>query len=171
MNTDKTLNNKFIENNDNPIWYYKELKSVDVDYVISYLLKETFVVDINGSKHEITFGKNRKGEIGQYIRSDNLRNSELCSFEVIEKGFREGKWFVVTDADTSDEFRVNYDKRKVEYEKDLTKEMYKSILKNAIDHAKDLSEEQRNKYMQELEDSSYEELENLINVLMESVKN
>lgn len=170
MNTNKTLDNKFIENRERPIWYYKELKPVDVDYVIWYLLKETFVVEIDGGKHEITFGKNRKGEIGQCIKYDDIGNSSLCSFEVIKKGFREGKWFVITDTDTSDEFKDNYNKRKEEYEKESLKEMYKSILKNAIDHTKDLSQEQRTKYTREIEDSSYEDLENLFNSLMKNVK-
>lgn len=171
MNTDKTLDDTFIKNTGHPIWYYKELKTVDIDYVIAYLLKETFVVDIDGSKHEITFGHNKKENyIGQCIIYDDIENSNLCSFEVIEKGFREGKWFIVTDKDTSDEFKNDYNKRKAEHEKNSTKEMYKSMLKNAIDFTKDLSEEQRNKYIQEIENSSYEKLEKLMNTLMKNVK-
>lgn len=170
MNTNKTLNNKFIEKKDRPIWYYKELKPVDVDYVIWYLLKETFVVEIDGSKHEITFGKNKKGEIGQCIRYDDIKNSNLCSFEVVKKGFTEGKWFIITDTNTTDEFKDNYNKRKEEYEKESIKDLYKSILKSAIDYTKDLSEEQKNKYIQEIEDSSYEELKNLYKSLMKNCK-
>lgn len=170
MNTNKTLDNKFIENREHPIWYYKGLKLVDVDYVIWNLLKETFVVEIEGIKHEITFGKNRKSEIGQCIKYNDIRNSKLCSFEVVQKGFREGKWFVITDIDTTVEFKDNYNEREEKYNQEEIKEMYKSILKNAIDHTKDLSEEQRNKYIQELKDSSYEELENLFKSLMKNVK-
>ena len=129
MNTDKTLTEEFTKHNEHPIWYYKELKSVDISYVIFYLLKEPFVVDIYGSKHEVIFGKNRKGEIGQCIRYDDIENSNLCSFEVVNKGFIEGKWFVITDIDTSDDFKSEYNKRKIEYEKEETKSWYIKILK------------------------------------------
>lgn len=57
MNTEETINKKFVERNEYPIWYYKELESVDVDYVIWNLLKKKFVVETEGSKHEILFGK------------------------------------------------------------------------------------------------------------------
>jgi hypothetical protein len=170
MNTDKTIKDKFVDISDKPIWYYKELNPVSIDYVIFYLLKEHFVVDINGSKHEITFGKNRKGEIGQCIRYDDITNSNLCSYEVIQKGFREGTWFIITDIDTSNEFKNDYDKRKELHTKESTKEMYKSMLKSAISEIKDLSEMQKEKHIKELENSSYEELEKLINVLMKNIK-
>jgi len=170
MNTDKTIRDKFTDNNPNPIWYYKELKSVDVDYVIFYLLKETFVVEIDGSKHEITFGKNRKGEIGQCIKYDDIGSSWLCSFEVINKGFRTGKWFTITDTDTSDEFKSDYNERKSKYEIESGKELYKSMLRNAIAHAKDMSEEQRSKFTQEIEESSYDKLENLVKTIMENLE-
>lgn len=143
MNTDKTLNEKFIEKKDCPIWYYKELKEVDIDYVIWNLLKETFVVEINGSKHEITFGKNRKGEIGQYIRYDDIKSSNLNSYKVVEKGFREGKWFIITDIDTSNEFKSNYMKEKFNIREKKTEQWYKKILNNAIEDDKEISIEQK----------------------------
>lgn len=172
MNTDKTLNEKFIEKKGYPIWFYKELKSVNVDYVIAYLLKYPFVVEIDGSKHEITFGHNKKENyVGQCIRYDDIKNSNLCSFEVVGKGFKEGKWFVITDTDTSDDFKAEYIKRKLEYEKEETKVWYMKILKNAIAEHKELSKGQSDKYLQELENSSYEELEDLVSKLIKNVDN
>lgn len=165
IHTEETINKKFIERNEYPIWYYKELESVDVDCVIFYLLKKTFVVEINGSKHEITFGKNNKDEIVQCIKYDDTKNSNLCSFQVIEKGFKKGKWFVITDKDTSDEFKKDYNKRKEE-----SKEFYKDILKNALKGMKELTEEDKNKHMQFLDKASYEELEKLFDSLMRNVK-
>lgn len=170
INTEETINKNFIKRNDNPIWYYKELESVDVDYVIFYLLKKTFVVDINGSKHEITFGKNNKDEIVQCIKYDDIKNSNLCSFEVIEKGFKEGKWFVITDKDTSDEFKADYNKRKAEFKKEESKNFYRDILKNALNVMKELSEEDKNKHIQFLDKASYEELESLFDSLMKNIK-
>lgn len=166
MNNDKTLTEKFIDKKDYPIWYYKELKEVDVDYVIWSLLKETFVVEIDGSKHEITFGKNRKSEIGQCIRYDDVKNSSLTSYKVVEKGFREGKWFTISDIDTSDEFKTNYRDRKAKYEKEEMKQWYKQVLSNVVKDNKELNVEKRNNFLQQIEDSSYEELENLVSILI-----
>lgn len=166
MNSDKTLNEKFTENKDYPIWYYKELKKVNIDYVIWNLLKETFVVEISESKHEITFGKNRKGEIGQCIKYDDIKHSNLCSYEVVEKGFRDGKWFVITDTDTSNEFKTDYCNRKEQHGKEETQKWFRETLIKVITDNKDLSLEQSNKFLQQIEDSSYEELENLINSLI-----
>jgi hypothetical protein len=170
MNTDKILNNKFIENKDHPIWYYKELKPIEVDYVIWNLLKETFVVEIEGSKHEIIFGKNRKGEIGQCIRYDDIENSNLTSYKVIEKGFKQGKWFIVTSADTSDKFKDNYNKRKEEYNQKSIENMYREILNNVINDSEKLTEEQKNEHKQDIENSSFEELEKLMNILIKGDK-
>ena len=60
---------KFCIKEDYPIWYYKQLYEVDIDYVITYMLTDniSFVVDIKGDKYEIMFGKNRKNEIEKNI--------------------------------------------------------------------------------------------------------
>ncbi|APH20872.1 TPA: hypothetical protein ACXDAY_002225 [Clostridium botulinum] len=170
MNTEETINKKFVERNEYPIWYYKELESVDVDYVIWNLLKKKFVVETEGSKHEILFGKNKDDEIGQYIRYDEIKNSNLTSYKVVERGFREGKWFIITDKNTSDEFKADYNKRKAEFKKEESKEFYRHILKNAIRSMKELSEEDRDKHMQFLDNTSYEELEKLFDTLMKNTK-
>lgn len=170
MNTEKTLNEKFTARRDYPIWYYKELNEVEVDYVIWNLLKETFVVDINGSKHEITFGKNRKDEICQCIKYDDIMYSNLTSYKVVEKGFKEGKWFTITDIDTTDEFKTNYVNRKTQYEKEETKQWYKQLLNNVVRVANDLTEEQKTGLLQSTENISYEELEGLVNTLFGKLK-
>jgi hypothetical protein len=173
MNTDKTLHNKFIESvgkNDNPIWYYKELQAVSIDYVIWNLLKETFVVEINGIKHEITFGKNRKNEIGQYIKYSDIEKSCLCSYEVINKGFNEGKWFIITEIDTAEDFKKQYNDKKEEYKKISLIKMYKTILTNVIMNSKDLTENIKATYIQEVENSSLEKLENLFKSVIETSK-
>ena len=105
MHTDETLNNKFATS-------IKELKystlkkriiEIDISFVIFNLLKYDFVVDINGSKYDLSFGLNKEnGEIGNYQVC--YPNSEsLCSYEVIEKAFKEGKWFYVTGEDLTEE--------------------------------------------------------------------
>ncbi|MBD5589334.1 hypothetical protein [Clostridium botulinum] len=170
IHTEETINKKFVERNEYPIWYYKELESVDVDCVIFYLLKKTFVVDIDGSKHEITFGKNNKGEIVQCIKYGDIKNSKLCSYAVIEKAFKEGKWFVITDKNTSDDFKKDYNKRKAEFKKEESKEFYRDILKNAIRGMKELSEEDKNRHMEFLDNTSYEELGKLFDSLMSNAK-
>lgn len=166
MNTDKTLTQKFIERNDYPIWYYKELEPVDVDYVIMYLLTTSFVVDIKGSKHEITFGKNRKHEIGTSIRYDDIQNSSLTSYNVIEKGFRIGKWYIISDKDTTDEFKAEYNKRKEEHEKQEAEDFERGILSNFIRECKNLDKEQEQALVETLKSLSSEELNKMYKKLM-----
>lgn len=169
INTDKTIDNEFIKRTNHPIWYYKELHEVDVDYVIAYLLKDKFVVEIDGSKHEITFGHNKEENyIGQCIKHDDIKHSKLCSFEVINKGFTKGKWFIITNKDTSDNFKADYEQRKIQYEKEETEKWYRQGLTNVIKEHKDLNEKQRNKFIKEIENASYEELEDLMKALFKN---
>ena len=172
MNTDKTLDIEFANsiNEKYPIWYYKQLEETSIYYVLLNLLKNKFVVEIDGSKHEIMFGKNRKHEIWFTSRYDELSEVRLCSSEIIEKGFREGKWYIITDIDTTDEFKADSDKRNEEYEKAQMKEWYKTISKNAIRSIEDIDDKQRNKYINVIENSSYEELEILVNTLLKNNK-
>lgn len=168
MNTEKTLHNGFVQRNDYPIWYYKELELVDVDYVIAYLLKEKFVVEIDGSKHEVTFGLNKKNNyIGQCIKYDDIKKSKLCSYQVINKGFKEGRWFIITDKDTTDEFKQNYEKRKTEHKHEEVEKWYKDVLSRITKNNKDLTNEQKHNYLQKINTEwSFEELEMLMESLM-----
>lgn len=164
MNTSETLKDKFAQDMDDmPIWYYKELEEVEVDYVIFNLLKTSFVVEIDGSKHEITFGKNRKHEIGQSIRYDDIQSSNLCSFEVINQGFQKGKWFIITDKDTTESFKQDYLKRKEEYSKMQSAELYRDILSTIIEKKYALDEAKRNDLLNNINSLSYEQLNYIFN--------
>ncbi|BAO04749.1 ATP-dependent helicase [Clostridium botulinum B str. Osaka05] len=77
---------------------------------------------------------------------------------------------MITDKDTSDEFKDDYNKRKAEYEKEESKEFYRDILKNAIRGMKELSEEDKNRHTQFLNNASYEELEKLFDSLISNTK-
>lgn len=165
MNSEKTLHEKFIEQKEYPIWYYKKLEKVNISYVILNLLKENFVVEINGIKHEITFGKNRKAEIGQCILYDDILNSKLTSHEVIEKGFRKGVWFVVSDDDTSDEFRTDYRNKKTHHEKEELRQFLQTILVTAINTTGELTEAERENLLRRIKESSCEELDYLVKSL------
>ena len=112
MNTDKTLIKKFCIEEDYPIWYYKQLHEVDIDYVITCMLTDniSFVVDIQGDKYEIMFGKNKKNEIGQNIRYGDMipKNRFRTSYEVINDAFKYGTWYIIDDKDTTEEYKNNY---------------------------------------------------------------
>lgn len=103
MNTDKTLTSEFCNHVKNNLckWQTKVLESVDVDYVISNLLIDKFVVEIDAHKYDITFGKNRKHYIGSSMTL--YPSPALCSYEIINKGFTIGKWYRVTEKDLSQE--------------------------------------------------------------------
>jgi len=90
VNTLKTEFNKGLHN-----WQCKKLIPIEsMDYVILNLLKKCFVVEIDGHMYDIAFGKNEEsGEIGYSWSSSP--SPHLMSFEIVEKAFRVGKWFVV----------------------------------------------------------------------------
>lgn len=164
MNTSETLRDKFAQGiGDMPIWYYKELEEVEIDYVVFNLLKTTFVVEIDGSKHEITFGKNRKHEIEQYIRYNDIKNSNLCSFEVINQGFQKGKWFIISDKDTTESFKQDYLKRKKDYEKTQREELYRDLLTSMVEKKYADNDEKRNFLLKDIDNLSYEELDYIFN--------
>jgi len=164
MNTNNTLTEKFIDRQEYPIWYYKELEETTVDYVISYLLKETFVVDIEGIKHEITFGHNKEENyIGQHIRYSDIQNLNLSSYEVIERGFKEGKWFTILDKDTTEEFKQDYLRRKTEYERKQAENWYRDILITATEKLPEITKDEKELMIKEINTYSYEKLEEIVN--------
>lgn len=112
MNTDKTLRQMFIDNSNKeyPIWYYKEIKPVSIDYVVFNLLKETFVVKLNNKKVVITFGKNKNNEIGSSQSCDE--GLDYTSFECINKAFKNGEWYRITENDTTQDFKDDYIKKR-----------------------------------------------------------
>lgn len=107
MNTEKTLESKFLSNK-SPSWKTHKLKEVDVSYVVWYLLKKDFSVEIDGYKYDITFGLNGEKEIGYTISSEG--SPSLTSFSTIQRGFREGKWFEILDEELSIEEKEKIEK-------------------------------------------------------------
>ena len=168
MNTDKTINEEFLKREEYPVWYYKKLEEIKVDDVIWDLLKETFVVEIEGVKHEITFGKNRKGEIGECIKYNDIKNSNLCSFEVVDKGFREGKWFRITELDTTKEFKVAYEEEKKRYDRSELEKWYREALINIVNDSKDISDKTKQIFIEEIKNISYTRLEELVKSLFKN---
>lgn len=106
--TDKSLRSEFGKRLHN--WQCKRLIPIeDLSYVILNLLKIKFVVEIDGHKYDLSFGKNN--ETGEVCYGwSSYPSPDLRSWEIIEKAFRNGKWYEVTD-------------------EDLTKEEIESILK------------------------------------------
>lgn len=167
MNTGKTLTEKFSSRvHDYPIWFYKKLQEIEVDEVIFYLLKETFVVELNGKKIEMTFGKNRKHEIG-CTQSCN-EGLDYTSYKTIRKAFTEGKWFRVTDEDTTDEFKEDYKVQEAERERMSLREGRIDILTRAIEMLKSVSESEKSRLIADLYDQTDEELKNLTDMLFSS---
>lgn len=96
--TNETLRNEFLKNIDSlHDWQCKKLKPIrDLSYVITNLLKLKFVVEIDGHKYDISFGSDSEnGEIGYGWSS--YPSPHIYSNEIIEKAFKEGKWYEVTD--------------------------------------------------------------------------
>lgn len=173
MNTDKTLMEKFGANrNDYPIWYYKKIKEIHIDYVIFNLLKETFIVEIDNKKITITFGKNRKHEIGSV--QSCTEGLDFTSYETIRKAFREGKWFIITDEDTTDDFKEEYkvkeEERKIIEIRNSRIELLTMAIINISDKNK-TSKEDANNYISALKEMNDDELMILTEKLFKSFKN
>ena len=173
MNTDKTLMQKFCIKEDYPIWYYKQLYEVDIDYVITYMLNDniSFVVDIKGDKYGIMFGKNRKNEIchniiyGDMIPKDRFRTS----YKVINDAFKYGTWYIIDDKDTTEEYKSNYREQLKKFKENEELECNKVILKNAIDlSSKDnkLSKEQIEYFYNEIDNMDLGESRKYIKILL-----
>ena len=154
--------------NNLPIWYYKKLLEVSVDYVIFNLLKEDFVVEINGEKHEITFGVNDNGEIGQSIRYDE-HNTWLCSFEVISKGFKEGTWYIVTeddiDAAEQEKLILKNEEKELEKYRDFHKELVTSFKDDLLIRFKNDYSKKDSKYSEMSNESFRKYLIDMLNAM------
>lgn len=160
MNTDTTLREKFGSNlHDYPIWYYKQLEKIDVEDVIFNLLKETFVVEIDDKKIVITFGTNRKHEIRCTQSCDE--GLDYTSYKAIRKAFTEGKWFGITEEDTTEEFKEEYKVKEAERKRILMRETNISILTNAISKIESISQEERDRHISGLQSMNDDELNEL----------
>lgn len=169
MNTDKTLKEKWIATmHDYPVWYYKQIEEIKVEDVIFNLLKETFVVELNNKKVVMTFGKNRKHEIGCTQSCDE--GLDYTSYDTIGKAFTEGKWFRITKIDTTDEFKKNYKIKEAERKRVSIREGRIDILTNAISMIESIPQEERDRYIVELQNMSDDELGKLTKSLFDKFK-
>lgn len=168
MNTDKTLRDKFASNIDGyPVWYYKQIKEIEVDDVIFNLLKETFVVELNGKKIVMTFGKNRKHEIG-CTQSCN-EGLDYTSYKTIRKAFTEGKWFRITEEDTTDEFKEQYNIDKDERYRQEERKFMIDMLNRAVELS-EVDDATKEKHYQEIKLMSDEKLKELTEILFSQFK-
>ena len=167
MNTDKTLNETFYNNykNEHPVWYYKELEEIDIDDVIFNLLKYNFVVELNGKKISMTFGKNENDEIGTTQFCEE--GLDCTSYETINRAFKEGRWFKVTNRNTSKEFKAEFEKKRSERLKKEYREAMIFMLSRLGDGYKGKTTEELEEMLREWSDK---DLELYIDKLAESYK-
>lgn len=167
MNTDKTLNETFYNNykSEYPVWYYKKLEEIDVDDVIFNLLKYNFVVELNGKKISITFGKNENDEIGTTQACEE--GLDYTSYETINKAFREGKWFKITNKDTTKKFKTEFEKKRSERLKKEYREAMIFMLSRLGDGYKGKITEELEEMLNEWSDK---DLELCVDKLAESYK-
>ena len=171
MNTDKMLNEKFCINNKYPIWYYKELRKVTLDEVIYTLLSDSFVVDIDGFKTEITFGKNRKNEIETNMKFGDINYKWFSSSEFIDLAFRKGIWYRITNKDTTEEYKNKYRKKLEIFKKEKTRKEYVDILSRVVINNKDIDKDTKDRLIKEIEEYTFEESENMFKLLLSKCKN
>lgn len=125
INTSEVLIDRFVHPNKS--WQTHKLKKIDVDEVILNLLKKDFVVEIDGYKYDITFGINKDSEIGQTI---SLKDSpSLCSFEIVNLGFKKGIWYEILDEELSEDEQNKIKKEIEEYKEQEFNKWILEILK------------------------------------------
>lgn len=95
---------------------------------------------------------------------DDIKNSNLTSYEVIQQGFKSGQWYITTEKDTTEEYKINYKNKKDKYVKKKTSEFYRKCLKNSIDSF-DISKDKKTEYKKTINNSSYEDLEMYMSTL------
>ena len=69
-------------------------------------------MELNGKKISIIFGKNENDEIGTTQMCEE--GLDYTSYETISRSFKEGKWFKVTNRNTSKEFKEEFEKKRSE---------------------------------------------------------
>ena len=167
MNTDKTLNEIFYNNykSEYPVWYYKELEEINMDDVIFNLLKYNFVVELNGKKISMTFGKNENDEIGTTQFCEE--GLDCTSYETISRSFKDGKWFKVTNKDTTKEFKAEFEKKRSERLKKEHREAMIFMLSRLTKGYKGMTREELEEELSEWTDK---DLELCIDKLAENYK-
>lgn len=163
MNTDKTLRSYFVSLKEYPIWYYKKLIKVDINYVIENLvLQDIFVVELENIKYEIIFGINKQGIIGNTVIYSDYHKSKksMVSHKFIDKIFKNGIWYIPSEEDTSDDFKLEFNKDKEKYSKDNLKACIKEFL-GKLTKCVYTNEKEYQEKIQLLNSLSYEELYSL----------
>lgn len=169
MDNNELLRDTFMSCRDYPVWYYKKLEEVSLDYVIFNLIKETFVVELNNKKIVMSFKTNENGEICYAQSCDD--GLEYTSYETIVRAFKQGSWYRILDADTSSVFKEEYEAGKKKSSNDALREQRIKLLTNALIRAKEVRKfdiKDIDKRISELNDLDDEELQSLINILMKN---
>lgn len=117
MNTVATLSNMFSDRT-RLSWKTHKIVEVDISYVLWYMLKKHFVVEIDGYKYEVSFALNSDNEIGSCISMED--SPSMTSYNVLNYGFQDGKWFEILDEELSkDEKEAIDDSIREKQEKDF----------------------------------------------------
>lgn len=144
-----------------PIWYYKKIYPVDIDYVVCNLLKKVFVVEIDKTKYEIRFESTEDFIINKNIKNIDPQNPYLSPCSIVEKGFMKSKWFVVSDEDTTVEVKLEFIKNTDIYKKQECIELHKKFLISFIEVYDVIPKSQKQKYISTIENCTLEEVEML----------
>ena len=172
MNTDKTLRKDLSVDNEYPSWYYKKLKAIDIDDVIMYLLiTDKFIVDIEGIKVELTFGKNKKNEIGYSIKWSDYKHISMTSYETIQKAFTIGKWYILSETDTTQEFKDNFNKEKDLHRQKELRRRYLDILTDFIraNKTERITDKRKEELIQAIKEYDFETLDRVFKELMKKI--
>lgn len=93
----RTVNNLRLESSFIHDWQTKELSPIeDLSEVIINLLTKRFVVEIDGHMYDLSFGYNEEENEISYAWS-SAPSPHLKSWEIINRAFKEGKWFSLRD--------------------------------------------------------------------------
>ena len=71
-----------------------KLEEIEIAHVIPHLLDFDFVVEIDNYKYDIEFGYDAKNKYITYSWSASP-SPNLCSYEILEKAFKNGIWYKV----------------------------------------------------------------------------
>ena len=92
------------------------------------------------------------------------------SNKTINKCFREGIWFRITNEDTTEEFKQEYKIKEAERKAKKMREYRIEILTNAINMVESVPQEEKNRHIKGLQNMSGKELERLIGILFNQFK-
>lgn len=145
MNKEKHIIDDFVKGSKQlRAWQMYVLEEVPLTYVINNLLKEKFVVEIEEEKYDIMFGIYEDSGIGF---SNSIYPSKcISSYDLIEKGFKNGKWYIITNKqlpikEIKKQLECQYNKEKQEsldFFKELNEKSKQKVDLNDIEKALDI---------------------------------